>query len=269
MDKLLIALYISSICFNVKSEDDLYWRGRIFPTSYDHEKLSTDDLNTLRKYFTNEPVMGVPNPDCDNGKDPHGFDGDLSEMSYTCFDNKTDYLPNKKVHPLHQSEMIPKAYVADHTCMHSPIKYYKKIPTYGTHRPLWPKYGEYTLVPPQRWIHNLEHGAIVLLYHPCADKNELNILRKIVMKCLYKYIITSYDQLSSERPFALVAWGHSLEISKVYPEMAVDFIRSYAHKAYETTNNNGQYDLNLIVPSTTRIGTELCPEDYIKPTYNS
>lgn len=44
----------------------------------------------------------------------------------------------------------------------------------GTHRKLWPVYGEYVYVPPQRWIHSLEHGAIVLLYHPCANLNQVS-----------------------------------------------------------------------------------------------
>lgn len=26
----------------------------------------------------------------------------------------------------------------------------------GPHRPLWPKYGEYAYVPPQRWLHSIE-----------------------------------------------------------------------------------------------------------------
>lgn len=26
------------------------------------------------------------------------------------------------------------------------------------HRPLWPVYGEYLFVPPQRWLHSVEHG---------------------------------------------------------------------------------------------------------------
>jgi len=26
----------------------------------------------------------------------------------------------------------------------------------GDHRPVWPKFGEYIFVPPQRWLHNIE-----------------------------------------------------------------------------------------------------------------
>ena len=36
-----------------------------------------------------------------------------------------------------------------------------------------PKYGEYAYLPPQRWLHSLEHGAIVLLYHPCANSDQV------------------------------------------------------------------------------------------------
>lgn len=69
----------------------------------------------------------------------------------------------------------------------------------GTHRPLWGVFGEYKFLPKQRWLHNLEHGAIVMLYHPCADRNEVNLLKKIVKNCLYKHIITPYNLLEPNR----------------------------------------------------------------------
>lgn len=48
------------------------------------------------------------------------------------------------------------------------------------HRPLWARYGEYEYCPVQRWLHNVEHGAIVGLYHPCADPEEVLLLRKTI-----------------------------------------------------------------------------------------
>lgn len=69
----------------------------------------------------------------------------------------------------------------------------------GTHRPLWPKYGEYKYVPKQRWLHNLEHGAIVMLYHPCADEREIAKLKRIIQKCLFRHIITPYNGLTTDR----------------------------------------------------------------------
>ena len=42
------------------------------------------------------------------------------------------------------------------------------IPASGYHRPKWPEYGEYRWIPPLRYVHSLEHGAMLFMYHPCA-----------------------------------------------------------------------------------------------------
>lgn len=111
----------------------------------------------------------------------------------------------------------------------------------GTHRPVWPEYGEYSYVPVQRWLHNLEHGAIVAVYHPCVNKRQLNDFRKLVKSCLYRHIITPYEKLAAERPFALIAWGRSLEMSVIDNELVVGFIRMNALQGPEKTSRNGQY----------------------------
>lgn len=69
----------------------------------------------------------------------------------------------------------------------------------GGHRPLWPVYGEYKYVPPQRWLHSVEHGAVVMLYHPCAPVGFVEKLKKLVRDCLRKHIISPYRQLSPKR----------------------------------------------------------------------
>ena len=46
--------------------------------------------------------------------------------------------------------------------------YPKGIPHSGYHRPKWPQYGEYKYIPPLRFVHALEHGSILFLYHPCT-----------------------------------------------------------------------------------------------------
>lgn len=126
--------------------------------------------------------------------------------------------------------------------MNESIEYEERIPTFGTHRPLWPKYGEYLYVPVQRWIHNLEHGAIVVLYHPCSNSNQVEKLRSLVKGCLYRYVITSSERLSSERPFALVAWGTSIEFSVVDSTVVVEFIKKNALNGPEKVSRDGQYD---------------------------
>ena len=40
--------------------------------------------------------------------------------------------------------------------MNKSISYNTTLPTFGDHRPLWPIFGEYFFLPPQRLLHNLE-----------------------------------------------------------------------------------------------------------------
>lgn len=116
----------------------------------------------------------------------------------------------------------------------------------GTHRPVWPIYGEYSYVPVQRWVHNLEHGAIVAAYHPCVNKRQLEQFRKLVKNCLYRHIITPYEKLDPKRPFALIAWGRSLEMSVIVPDICIGFIRMNALQGPEKVSRNGQYRGGII-----------------------
>ncbi|KAJ8947625.1 hypothetical protein NQ318_002637 [Aromia moschata] len=103
-----------------------------------------------------------------------------------------------------------------------------------------------------------------MLYHPCANKNEVNALKKLIKGCLYRHVITPYNFLSPERPLALVTWGHRLEMSKVAPELVVEFVRRHALKGPEQTYRDGQYTLELkeqaeVVSSID--DANLCPKD--------
>ena len=40
-----------------------------------------------------------------------------------------------------------------------------------------------------------QHGAVALLYHPCADTAEVDKLRMLVNGCLRRHIITPYNKL--------------------------------------------------------------------------
>lgn len=134
----------------------------------------------------------------------------------------------------------------------------------GTHRPLWPKYGEYLFVPTQRWLHSLEHGAIVALYHPCSNKHMVEKLRHIVKNCLRRHVITPSNLLTRERPLALIAWGKSIEFSVTDEEVVTNFIKDNALEGPEKTSRDGQYSVNLIeaasIVSTIDDGT-LCMKE--------
>lgn len=138
----------------------------------------------------------------------------------------------------------------------------EQIPTIGPHRPLWARYGEYKFLPTQRWLHNVEHGAIVGLYHPCADPEQVDQLRRIIKKCLFRHIITPYLNLTQERPIALVGWSASLEMSNFDFDLCKNFIKFYARTGPERVFRDGQYNQLLIDKAqyvTNVIDSELCP----------
>lgn len=101
-------------------------------------------------------------------------------------------------------------------------------------------------MPVQRWLHNLEHGAIVAVYHPCVNKRQLDKFRKLVKRCLYRHIITPYEKLNAERPFALISWGRSFEMSVVNSTLIIGFVRMNALQGPEKISRNGQYIAGVI-----------------------
>ncbi|CAB0038831.1 unnamed protein product [Trichogramma brassicae] len=173
---------------------------------------------------------------------------------------------------------------AAHKCMTEKIEYVDDIPLYGTHRPIWPVYGEYKYLPVQRWLHSLEHGAIVMLYHPCANKMEVEKLKKIVKGCLRRHIITPYNLLDDDRvscikfffkfsmqfihefffiqPLALLSWGCRLTMAHVNKNIVTQFIREKAlHAPENQVYEDGEFEDQLLEKAkviSTREDTQIC-----------
>ena len=105
------------------------------------------------------------------------------------------------------------------------ITYNTTIPTFGDHRPLWPVYGEYLFLPPQRWLHNIEHGGIVMIYNPCAHPTMINRLRALVTSCIRKHVIFPWNLIPHDTPLVLVSWGCILKMNYVDPPTVVSFIK--------------------------------------------
>ena len=117
--------------------------------------------------------------------------------------------------------------------MNSPISYPNPIPTHGNHRPIWPKFGEYRFLPAQRWLHNIEHGAVVMLYHPCTHPDTVQTLRRLLTGCIRKHIISPSTNIPEDRPLALVAWGCRMLMSEVDENKVINFIREKGLKGPE------------------------------------
>ena len=152
----------------------------------------------------------------------------------------------------------------EHICLNRRIYYRTNPPLSGPHRPSWPRYGEYLYVPPQRYIHSLEHGAAVFLYHPCADAKEIEEFKSLARTCLFRHIISPSRLVQPNRPFAILTWGCMLSMGKVDHVITRQYIKGYAiHRAPEAHNfEDGQYSRGLQRPSTIvsdRTDSLLCP----------
>jgi hypothetical protein len=66
---------------------------------------------------------------------------------------------------------------AQHVAEPTPVHYNANPPASGSHWPMWQEpWGDYPMeLPRERWVHNLEHGGVVLLYNcpsGCEDVHQ-------------------------------------------------------------------------------------------------
>jgi len=208
--------------------------------------------------------MGEKHVECDDGETNINLDWSGHPMNYTCYHPTNPILPDNQPHVM-ECDDIPPKYQPQHFCMTQKITYDHPIPTHGDHRPIWPKFGEYKFVPPQRWLHNIEHGAVVMLYHPCAHNYMVDKLRKLVTGCIRKHVITPYTNLPEDKPLALVSWGCRMLMSNVDEEKVTKFIRDKAlHGPEGTYPKEGQFTQGLIKqaeipPGSSNEDSVLCP----------
>ncbi|XP_022184770.2 uncharacterized protein LOC111044029 [Nilaparvata lugens] len=244
------------------------WRGRWFPEApaaaaspaaqgTASRTSATTSASTSRSHLD---TMSQVDAACDDGKTNLTLDWSGSVENYTCF--LDIFPPDPETAAFIMRDYIPTQYHAMHECMNKPIHYTSNLPTFGTHRPVWARYGEYKFLPRQRWLHNLEHGAIVMLYHPCAHPLLVRELKDIVKSCLYRHVITPYNLLSPIRPLALVAWGWAMTMSMVDEESVRQFITAHALRGAENITTDGQYD-HLLQDAATIVTSEhdstVCP----------
>lgn len=240
---ILIFIFLQCTYSYVASSNE--WMGKWFPG-----KPGEPDLNLNTAGDDNSMSWHGISPSCDDGQT--GLDVDYNERNmshhvvHICLKDRSLFRPNINTPPVMTEFVIPVEYRAIHRCMNESIEYDDyRIPTFGNHRHIWAAYGEYKYLPPQRWLHNVEHGAIAMLYHPCADINQIDKLKNIVKKCLYRHVITAYDRLEAKTPFALVAYGKSLELSVIDENIVIGFIRMNALHGLEKLSINGIYNSTL------------------------
>jgi len=240
----------------------------LYLTSFTQSAVQLEKRQSSPQYsgdVRHKVKMGEANVACDDGVNRLDVDWFDSPVNYTCYHPTRPLLPIKSSSPKVECTNPPSDYSPQHFCMNQVIKYNTTVPTHGDHRPIWPKFGEYRFVPVQRWLHNIEHGAVVMLYHPCTHPATVDKLRRIVKGCIRKHVITPYTNLPEDRPLALVAWGCRMLMSDVDPDQVKQFIKSYGLKGPEGTYpKEGQYVHELLhlaeaPPGSDMNDTKLCP----------
>jgi hypothetical protein len=119
-----------------------------------------------------------------------------------------------------------------HVPADEPVAYAQNPPSSGPHDPRWARWQRTYDDPPMRrehWVHNLEHGGVVLLYRcplGCPDvvaqleavQASLSTDPKCLAPLTSRTLITADPLLPADAPIAAVAWG------RVYTAQCVDAV---------------------------------------------
>lgn len=167
--------------------------------------------------------------------------GDTDLVNYACED--ADWQPGTCAEAVITE--VPSV-GATHVSEPDPIAYDFSPPTSGPHRPAWGAWGEYAFLPPQRYLHNLEHGGVAFLYHPCAPAETVDALRALAQAQPadeagdFRWILTPYPDLPTA--IAVVAWEWSYEAECVDADAIQEFVDAHYRMAPEDVARDGSYD---------------------------
>ncbi len=148
-----------------------------------------------------------------------------------------------------------------HVEIGTPVIYNSNPPASGPHYPIWAAFQEYaTPVDRRYYVHNLEHGAVVLLYR-CQDASGcpeiVAGLRAAIAAlpndpiCINEGVrvraILTPDPLL-DVPLAVTAWGWIYKAGCLDPVSLKDFVRAHYGQGPEEYCGNGQVIFEQSVP---------------------
>jgi len=137
-----------------------------------------------------------------------------------------------------------------HVAVGTEVRYTYCPPASGDHynaagiAPVQPKYyPQDDSIPPEQWVHNLEHGALVVLYNcsnggcDAADQSTLqdmvtNFPASPVCKVpagVISPVVTRFDDMKA--PFAAVVWDHVLFQQKLDVNQMLAFFNQYGDRS--------------------------------------
>jgi hypothetical protein len=125
------------------------------------------------------------------------------------------------------------------------VTYAANPPSSGNHWPCWAKWGvASTVLPPERYVHNLEHGGVVLLYRctaaACDDaKNALAAVAAAAPDAPtggHRLVVNADATLPTA--FAAVAWGWTYTSDTVDQANLLCFIQAHEGQGPEDVSGD-------------------------------
>ena len=144
---------------------------------------------------------------------------------------------------------------ATHIDEGTPITYASNPPAGGPHYPRWARFGAHDdVVPRPYYVHDMEHGAVVLLYKCDADAGSCAAQAKAFLSQVVAALpndpacapdvrvrtVTTADPLIPT-PFAAAAWGWTYTSACADLPSLVDFVKAHYAHAPEDECANGTY----------------------------
>lgn len=147
----------------------------------------------------------------------------------------------------------PDALSHDHVT--GPVSYAVTPPVGGPHNPVWMNAGLYTKpVPPERAVHNLEHGAVWITYRPDLSSSDVAALVALFKK--QSMISEPQDGGRSNRyvdlspwsgndlpaPIVISSWGYQLRVTSPDDPRLQQFIDTFRHNQKYTPEYGSAVD---------------------------
>ncbi len=127
----------------------------------------------------------------------------------------------------------------DHVAEGTRVTYTEYPPTSGPHWPRWAAWGVHPEpVPEEAFVHNLEHGGVVLLYRcppPCPEVvRQVEEIFGTLPRSKYghvKVVVTPNARIKSR--FALLAWTRLDEFERFDAQRIARFVQAWQDKGPE------------------------------------
>lgn len=144
---------------------------------------------------------------------------------------------------------VEKDTSGEHVAMSTQIEWTNNPPTSGPHYDFWAAWDrQYTELPRGHWVHNAEHGGVILLYNctDCPDVVDglLGVARAMpgdpmcAAPVTKRVIVTSDSYLPPGVQVAAVAWNHAYTAS-CFDDYVARFAAEHYAQAPENLCANG------------------------------